>query len=178
MSCVLDMLRNCDSISRNHDIAHRTSRASTQLLHCRWKGSRFKSSLLAQEEKVVLVGGTNHRRQPRHKEHNGTFSGRRKKCSLGLLPLSLHCIVRGVMWRRRIVIVHDHCADTTSYLLPYLAVLDWTAFLARVARPVSLSRPLPPRRHRYSYYRYVDITKVLHCTSLHHNINSLYEVHV
>lgn len=69
------------------------------------------------------------------------------------------------------MIVHDHCADTTAYLTSYLAVLDWTAFLARVARPVSLSRPLPPRRHRYSYYRH--ITKVLHCTSLHHNINSL-----
>lgn len=38
--------------------------------------------------------------------------------------LSLHCIVRGVMWRRRIVIVHDHCADTTSYLLPCCAGLE------------------------------------------------------
>lgn len=106
--CVLDVLRNCDLTSRNHDIAQKTSRASTQLLHCRWKGSRFIFPLLAQEEKLVLVGGTNHRRLPRHKGQNGSFVfGRRNAVSafgLSAASLSLHCIVCvcvvTMVWRR------------------------------------------------------------------------------
>lgn len=55
--------------------------------------------------------------------------------------LSLHCIVRGVMWRRRIVIVRDHYADTTSYLLPP-TLLCWTGLHSWQELPVPFRSPV------------------------------------
>lgn len=79
--------------------------------------------------------------------------------------LSLHCIVRGVMWRRRIVIVHNHCADTTSYLLPYLAEVCWTGLHSWQELPVPFRSPV-----LFLPVVIVILTKVRHtryCTALH-----------